>query len=259
MQASGLKKCGRFIRPSRVAREEGFTLAEMLVASLIFLMISLSLVGVWLSTHKYMISSFRENLIKAKVNYAFRLMKIDLGYASRIDFLSDSVDLTDSSIRHAKWMGIAENVDSDGCFPIYSGAVNWTVYCLAAKGSLYDLYRYTGTTTRAAPQCPSAGVEPLWGKATFNDYGVLPAQCGTGTGGTKLLEGLTSPNFTFTYVKDTEVQFSGEIYRAGTNICAEGDTSCWTGKPLRYQFNRLFNISVNGGDCVLLPNGTCAP
>ncbi len=237
----------------------GFTLAEMMVAILIFLMVAASLVGFWLSAHKYMVNSFREHLIKNSANLAMRQINIDLNAASRVDFpdMSGTYSETIGNSTATVWMGMVEEVDGDGCFPISPDAeeIYWTVYCVSAKDlstGTSNLYRYTGSVkldTVVAPGCPSADASRNWlvngGASVVVTYPVQPDKCGLAVSGTErstLIEGLRgNPKFYYKPGKKDEVTLTGG-YVYNQSAGGAGNS-----RELIYPLNRSFRLNVNAG------------
>ncbi len=151
----------------------GFTLAELIIATLIFGFMVASLSTLYSTANKHMFQSYRADKFKSEGSMAMKTITSRLQEANRID--SPALNATGTTL------AFADNVDQlSGCYPINaSEPVSWHYFCRSTivsndcqSGSC--LYYHTGTISGGGG-CP--------GGAAWNPLANYPAYCGPGGGG----------------------------------------------------------------------------
>ena len=144
-------------------KRPGFTLAELIIAVLIFGYMSASMATIYSTANRHMFQNYRNNMIKSNVSLAMRDIRRNLSQATRIDSPTYGAGGTN--------LKFAVNVDQlTGCYPVNQDApVTWHYFCTAPDPSMAgvtDLYHYTGTVLTDAT-C-AAGFPTNSGTLTFN-------------------------------------------------------------------------------------------
>lgn len=152
-------------------KRQGFTLAELVLAVMIFGFMATSLATIYSTSNRHMFQNYRGNIIKTNVGIAMKAVSNRLSVATRIDAPAFGAS--------GNILAFAQNVDQlTGCYPIAPGAASWHYFCVApdaATPSINSLYYHTGTIA-AGTGC-SSPAPTTWG-------GPYPAFCGFGGGGT---------------------------------------------------------------------------
>lgn len=174
-------------------KRPGFTLAELILAVIIFGFMSTSLATIYSTANRNMFQNYRSNIIKTNVGLSMRAIQNTLTTATRLD-----APLYNSS---GNILAFASNVDQlSGCYPVNSAALSaaligtqvspaspptWHYFCIAPDASLAgvnSLYYHTGVIPGGSG-CDA--VSPTtWNGTGPNGY---PAYCGFGGGGTVTL------------------------------------------------------------------------
>ncbi|MCM2268325.1 MAG: type II secretion system GspH family protein [Elusimicrobiales bacterium] len=166
-------------------KRPGFTLAELILAVMIFGFMATSLATIYSTSNRHMFQNYRANVIKTNVGIAMRAVQNTLSTSTRLDVPAYGAS--------GNILAFASNVDQvTGCYPVGPGEARWHYFCIAPDANIpaiNSLYYHTGTIaggTGCAVAAPS-----LWG-------GGYPAFCGFFGGGTvTLLMQATRPTPTF--------------------------------------------------------------
>lgn len=153
-------------------QREGFTLMELLVASVIFSFVIAALVTISSTAHRHMFQSHRSNVVKTGVLLGMRSIQNNLSVATRLD--------VPAAAGQDDRLAFAVNVDqTTGCYPVGPGNVTAHYYCLL-NGVLY--HHAVGIAGDSTPACSAMTVpgNPF----TAARY---PVACGPGGGGTVTL------------------------------------------------------------------------
>jgi prepilin-type N-terminal cleavage/methylation domain-containing protein len=159
-------------------KRAGFTLVELIVASLIFAFMMTSLATIYSTSNRYMFQNYRANIIKTNVGVSVKAIQNHLSLATRIDQPS-GLNAGTALGASGNVLAFAENVDQmNGCYPITASApASWHYFCLAPDpqdNTVTDLYYHTGTIA-GGPGCPAA--------SSFSYTPPYPGSCGFGGGG----------------------------------------------------------------------------
>lgn len=150
------------------AKRAGFTLIEVVVATLIFGFMLTSLAVVYSTATKHMSQNYRLNTCKSAASVAMKTITSRLQEANRIDAPLPNAD--------GPRLAFAINVDQadqGGCYPINpQAAASWHYFCL-----LGDKLYYHTSAIAGGGGCPGGAA---WGST-------YPAFCGPGGGGTVTL------------------------------------------------------------------------
>jgi prepilin-type N-terminal cleavage/methylation domain-containing protein len=188
-------------------KRPGFTLAELMIAIIIFGFMITSLATIYSTSTRNMFQNYRGNAIKTNVGVAMRKIQNTLSVATRIDRPTKTGAVTDAG----NILAFATNVDqTSGCYPVGPGSAAWHYFCVPAGGSI--LYYHTGAIpggTGCAAAAPS----------TWN--GPYPvAFCGIGGGGTvTALMDNAAPNPVFFSRRPTEI-----VLVNGVGVVTQGVT-----------------------------------
>jgi prepilin-type N-terminal cleavage/methylation domain-containing protein len=173
-------------------KRQGFTLAELILAVLIFSFMMTSLATIYSTSSRNMFQNYRVNIIKTNVGVAMRAVQNNLSAATKITSpcLPKDPFPPNPCIPAGNILAFATNVDQlTGCYPVGPGNAAWHYFCIApdpVSPSMNDLYYHTGTIAGGSG-CASAA------PTTWN--GPYPAFCGLGGGGTvTILMQAASPN-----------------------------------------------------------------
>lgn len=132
-------------------KRAGFTLAELVVATLIFGFMVASLATIYSTANKHMFQNYRMNTFKSSASVAMKAITTRLQAANRIDAPGPNASGSN--------LAFAVNVDQNGCYPVNSGEVSsWHYFCRSGvipgecpQGNC--LYYHTGTIAGGAG-CP---------------------------------------------------------------------------------------------------------
>jgi prepilin-type N-terminal cleavage/methylation domain-containing protein len=157
----------------------GFTLAELVIAVLIFGFMSTSLATIYSTANRHMFQNYRNNMIKSNVSLAMRDIRHNLQEATRVD--------TPAAGAGGNVLAFVVNVDQlTGCYPVNQAAVagtppTWHYFCTRADAidpAITDLYHHTAAIPVNASWCGSSPTS-FWGGA-----GAYPVPiCGANIGG----------------------------------------------------------------------------
>ncbi|MBI4802686.1 MAG: prepilin-type N-terminal cleavage/methylation domain-containing protein [Elusimicrobia bacterium] len=167
---------------------KGFTLAELLIAVLIFGFMISSLATIYSTANKHMFQQYRTNTIKSGAAVAMKDIVNNLMAANRIDCPCSSSSPCPAGCpgTAANTLAFAVNVDQNsGCYPISTLATapftpSWHYFCLSGR----TLYHHTGTLA-GGTGCPSA--VGCTSPTCFTEAS-YPAFCGPGGGGTTVTQ-----------------------------------------------------------------------
>ncbi len=158
------------------AKRAGFTLAELIITTLIFGFMVTSLATIYSTANKHMFQNYRINTFKSNASIAMKTITTRLQEANRID--APGLNVSGSIL------AFAVNIDKmSGCYPVNPAEVSsWHYFCHSSQitadcpsGSC--LYYHTAVIAGGGI-CPSG---PAWS-------GIYPvAFCGPGGGGTVTL------------------------------------------------------------------------
>jgi len=168
----------------KLRTRKAFTLVELIIASLLFGFMIMSLATIYSTATKHMFQSYRQNTVKSNASVAMKTITAKLAAANRIDLPGPGS--WGNSLR------FAVNVDqTTGCYPINPAEpVTWHEICYApdVTGTCplgNCLYYHTGTIAGGG-NCPNA---PFWGAFYQSSVG-----CGTaGLGTVTLLASFVQP------------------------------------------------------------------
>lgn len=146
-------------------KRSGFTIAELILATMIFGFMSISLATIYSTTNRHMFQNYRANIIKSNVGITMRAVQNNLSMATRIDAPAFNTA--------GNTLSFATNVDQlTGCYPISAtDEVRWHHFCMAPDPTytgLNSIFHHTGTLaggtgcaaaapTIWAPSYPAAG------------------------------------------------------------------------------------------------------
>ena len=175
----------------------GFTLAELLLAVIIFSFMMTSLATIYSTANRNMFQNYRANIVKTNVGIAMRAIQNTLVGATRLD--------TPIYGASGNILAFATNVDQNtGCYPVNTDASSsrliqgvylsaasppaWHYFCVAQDATtpgVTALYYHTGLIPLGPPGtgCDSA-TPAIWDRNGANGY---PAFCGFEGGGTVTL------------------------------------------------------------------------
>lgn len=128
----------------------GFTLAELIIAVLIFGFMSTSLATIYSTANRHMFQNYRNNTIKSNVSLAMHDVRNSLQQATRIDLPAVG---TGGNV-----LAVASNVDQlTGCYPVNpTVAPVWHYFCTRADAvdpTITDLYHHSGVIAVNATSC----------------------------------------------------------------------------------------------------------
>ena len=137
-------------------KRAGFTLAELVIAVLIFGFMSMSLATIYSTANRHMFQNYRNNMIKSNVSLAMHDIRHNLQQATRVD-----LPLMGNG---GNSLAFAVNVDSvTGCYPVNQLTVAappaWHYFCTRADPvdpSITDLYHHTATIAGNGSWCGSS-------------------------------------------------------------------------------------------------------
>lgn len=159
-------------------KRPGFTLAELLLAVMIFGFMATSLATIYSTSNRHMFQNYRANIVKTNVGVAMKAVQNQLSIATKLDVPAYNAS--------GNILAFATNVDQlTGCYPIYDAPPTngidtpaWHYFCIApdmTDPTINSLYYHTGTIPGGAG-CGAASPS-IWN-------GPYPAFCGPGGGGT---------------------------------------------------------------------------
>ncbi|MBU2573393.1 MAG: type II secretion system GspH family protein [Elusimicrobia bacterium] len=160
----------------KLRSRKGFTLAELLIAVLIFGFMITSLATIYATANKHMFQQYRTNTVKSGASVAMKTIVNNLMAANRIDAPAPNAS--------GNILAFAVNVDQNsGCYPISTLATapfTPTCHYFCLSGGF--LYHHTTPITAVPPGCPS----PVTCSTCFTQISTpgYPAFCGPGGGGT---------------------------------------------------------------------------
>jgi prepilin-type N-terminal cleavage/methylation domain-containing protein len=169
--------------------KKGFTLIELMVATIISLLMVLSLTAIFSTASKYFFKSYRQNNMKNGDALAMKAITARLQEANRLDLPPFNLS--------GNTLAFAINVDAvTGCYPVNQAEKTlWYYYCYSAPvtNNCPDgncLFQHTGQFTgTGGGGCPPAATVQFWnfpsGQYTVGLYPVTA--CGPGGGGTVTL------------------------------------------------------------------------
>ena len=142
----------------RAKFRKGFTLAELVIATLIFGFMAASLTTIFSTAHKHMFQNYRMNTFKSNASVAMKTLTARLQEANRIDLPGPGAS--------GDTLAFVVNVDQlTGCYPVNpSESVTWHYFCrsgvvTAACPSGSCLYYHTGPINGGGAGCPNG---PFW-------------------------------------------------------------------------------------------------
>jgi Tfp pilus assembly protein PilV len=186
---------------SKKTGTNGVTLIELLVAIVIATMFLLTLVVIFINSHKGLLNTYKNNILKNKATYAMTHIQRNLHFASRIDSLESSFGTCNTASGSnpaftTTYLAGAVNVDRDeGCYPLDgNNPVRWFYYCLTTPDNegQRNLYYYEQNISGSAP-CPLAVAG-----SGFNQNIYPSITCGNNAGSVNaelLLDGITDGFF----------------------------------------------------------------
>ena len=154
---------------------KGFTLMELVLATLMFGFMMMSLASIYSTANRHMFQSYRQNIIKSNASTAMKTITVRLSEANRIDLPTTGLP--------GNALAFAVNVDqTSGCYPVNPAITpTWHYFCYIPKAGANctpaDCLLYYHTANYTGPVgggCPSGGV-------TVPTYPL--AFCGPGGGG----------------------------------------------------------------------------
>lgn len=138
-----------------MTKRPGFTLAELVIAVLIFGFMSTSLATIYSTANRHMFQNYRNNMIKSSVSMAMIDIRRNLQQATRVDIPAAGAG--------GNVLALAVNVDQlTGCYPVNNATAltpAWHYYCTRADAidpTIIDLYHHTGAINGDATWCGSS-------------------------------------------------------------------------------------------------------
>jgi prepilin-type N-terminal cleavage/methylation domain-containing protein len=127
-------------------KRRGFSLMELMVATLIFGFIAVSLATLYSTANRHVFQNYRSNTVKGNVSLGIRAIRNVMAQANRID--APAYDNTGTRL------AVGVNVNSDNCYPItnLAPAATWHLFCTINTGGNIQLYYHTGAYP-APPAC----------------------------------------------------------------------------------------------------------
>ena len=146
-------------------KRPGFTLAELIIAVIIFGFMSTSIATIYSTANRHMFQNYRNNMIKSNVSLAMRDIRRNLQMATRVDIPAAGVSGPPATAGNV--LAFVTNVDQlTGCYPVNQAvAPAWHYFCTtndAADATITDLYHHTGTIAGDASWCGSSPANNLW-------------------------------------------------------------------------------------------------
>lgn len=150
-------------------KNRGFTLAELLMAILIFGMIVTGLAAIYGTSHRHLLNNYRQNVLKDDLSLALKQVLQDTSSATRID-------LPGFGSKVNTLLG-AVNIAPDGFYPIYDNVQpTWFYYCLS--DIMQDCER---------PKCLWRH-DGVWTGSLPTQWGPPAVSCGSGNNARRLLQ-----------------------------------------------------------------------
>jgi Tfp pilus assembly protein PilV len=169
---------------------EGFNLVELVIATLLFGFMMMSLATIYSTANKHMFQNYRQNTVKSNASMAIKTITARLFEANKIDV--PAIGASGNILR------FADNVDqTSNCYPINNAVttvppVSWHEFCLYSAAPNYTtpgvacpsgscLYYHTGSipvNNVTNPGCPDG---PAWSGVYPNSP---PGLCGVALAGT---------------------------------------------------------------------------
>ncbi len=126
-------------------KRSGFTLTELVVATMISGFIAVSLITVYSTANRHVFQNYRGNTVKSDAAIGMRAIRNAMAQATRID--SPGENSTGNRLE------VVSNVDSlTGCYPIYRDPDNrfysppsWYIFCTVNVSGNTKLFYYSGT------------------------------------------------------------------------------------------------------------------
>lgn len=164
-------------------KRPGFTLAELIIAVLIFGFMSTSMATIYSTANRHMFQNYRNNMIKSSVSLAMHDLRRNLQMATRLDIPAYA-----NGTGGGNELKFVSNVDQvTGCYPVNPAVpVTWHYFCVANDpndASVQDLFHYTGTVSAGSSWCGGNPPYKIWDPLT--QYAV--AGCGS-DGGTIIMK-----------------------------------------------------------------------
>ena len=136
-------------------KRSGFTLAELVIAVLIFGFMSASLATIYSTANRHMFQNYRSNMLKSNVSMAMIDIRHNLQQATRVDIPAVGAG--------GNFLAFAVNVDQlTGCYPVNKAATvtpAWHYFCTAPDAvdpTIINLYHHTATISGNASWCGSS-------------------------------------------------------------------------------------------------------
>ncbi|HNW45453.1 MAG TPA: type II secretion system protein [Elusimicrobiales bacterium] len=213
----------------------GFTLVELIIASLLASFMAVSLVTIYSTANRHIFQNYRSNKVKADVSLAMRAIRNATAQATRID--APAAGNTSSEL------AVISNMDQlTSCYPIKSGIpAAWHYFCAVNSGN-NKLYYYTGNYGGSCA-CPGSSCAAPWPPP-----GGTP-NCGVTAGGTLLATYLDSTSVFSRSQNSTTIPAVSDAASVGVRL-----NSTWTPsaglaisqRPVDYGLQSIFSISRAG-------------
>ena len=138
---------------------KGFTLMELVLATLMFGFMMMSLASIYSTANRHMFQSYRQNIIKSNASTAMKTITVRLSEANRVDAPIEGFS--------GNFLRFAVNVDqTSGCYPVNPAITpTWHYFCYIPKAGANctpaDCLLYYHTANYTGPGgggCPSGGV-----------------------------------------------------------------------------------------------------
>lgn len=171
-------------------QRNGFTLGELLIATLIFGFMITSLATIYATANKHMFQQYRQNTVKTTASVAMKDMVNNLMAANRIDMPPFGTAADSCPSGSGNCLAFAFNVDQNrGCRIAPASTPNstptWHYFCLSGN----TLYHHTGAISPTPSDCSAAACTNCFTGAA--SYPV--ASCGGGYGTVTQLSNMVSP------------------------------------------------------------------
>lgn len=155
-----------------MAKRKGFTLGELLIATLIFGFMISSLATIYATANKHMFQQYRANTVKSSASIAMKDMVNNLMAANRIDYPPYGTAADPCPSGPGNCLAFAFNVDQNrGCRIAPASTPNttptWHYFCLSNTvttecKSGRCLYHHQGTVNPVPSDCSAAGCTNCW-------------------------------------------------------------------------------------------------
>jgi prepilin-type N-terminal cleavage/methylation domain-containing protein len=242
-----------FFGRKNALNRNGVTLIELLVAILIASIFILTLVAIFMESHRGLLNTYKNNILKNRITYAMTHIQRNLHHASRIDSLETgfgncNMASASDAFFTTRYLAGAINVDRDeGCYPVDGATLaSWFYYCFTGPDDegQRELYYYHRQLAGQVP-CPITVAGSGFGQANYPSI-----TCGENVANVtreRLLGAITDGFFTISRCQFDRVNVTLEIrYRGGERS-----------KPIQYGAQSDFKVGMSAQNCALGAGVVC--